>query len=59
MDELKNFAANTFLVDVWNHVLGSTQLVSHVLGSRALKMGTVITKQVQLGYWSKGSTVGR
>ena len=27
------------------------QLVSHVLGSRASKRGTVTTEQVQLGIW--------
>ena len=37
------------LVGDWSHVLGSTQLVSHVLGSRASKKGTITTKQVQLG----------
>ena len=37
------------LVGDWSRVLGSTQLVSHVLGSRALKGGTVTTEQVQLG----------
>ena len=38
-----------FLVGDWSHVLGSTQLVNHVLGSRALERGTVTTEQVQLG----------
>ena len=37
------------LVGDWIHVQGSAQLVSHVLGSRASKGGTVTTKQVQLG----------
>ena len=37
------------LVGDWSHVLGSTQLVSHVLGSRASKGGTVNIEQVQLG----------
>ena len=39
----------TFLVGDWNRILGSVQLVSHVLGSRASKRGTVTTEQVQLG----------
>ena len=38
-----------FLVGDWSHVLGFAQLVSHVLGSRALERGTVTTWQVQLG----------
>ena len=37
------------LVGDWSYVLGSTQLVSHVLGSHALKGGTITTEQVQLG----------
>ena len=43
------------LVTYWDsckgvsRVLGSAQLVSHVLGSRASEMGTVTTEQVQLG----------
>ena len=37
------------LVGDWSHVLGSAQLVSHVLGSRALKGEIVTTEQVQLG----------
>ena len=37
------------LVGDWSRVLGSTQLVSHVLMSRASKGGTVTTEQVQLG----------
>ena len=37
------------LIGDWIRVLGSTQLVSHVLGSRALKGEIVTTKQVQLG----------
>ena len=37
------------LVGDWSHILGSVQLVSHVLESRASKGGTVITEQVQLG----------
>ena len=32
------------IVGDWNHVLGSAQLVSHVLGSRTSKGGTVTTK---------------
>ena len=39
----------TFLVGVWSRVLGSAQLVSQVLGSRASERGIVITEQVQLG----------
>ena len=50
VDELKNFAANNLFRLVFrSRVLGSTQLVSHVLGSRASERGTVTTKQVQLG----------
>ena len=37
------------LVGDWSRVLGSVQLVSHVLGSHALKEEIVITEQVQLG----------
>ena len=37
------------LVGDWSRVLGSAQLVSHVLGSRASKGEIVTTKQVQLG----------
>ena len=43
------------LVTYWDsckgvsRVLGSVQLVSHVLGSRASEKGTVNTEQVQLG----------
>ena len=36
------------LVGDWSRVLRSTQSVSHVLGSRASKEGTVTTEQVQL-----------
>ena len=36
------------LVGDWSHVLGSTQLVSHVLGSCASKGEVVTTEQVQL-----------
>ena len=35
-----------FLVGVWSCVLGSAQLVSHVLGSRASERGTISTT-----YW--------
>ena len=35
-----------YLVGDWSHVLGSMHLVSHVLGSRASKGGTVTTEQV-------------
>ena len=37
------------LVGDWSCVLGFTQLVSHVLGSRASKGKIVTTEQVQLG----------
>ena len=37
------------LVGDWSRVLGSAQLVSHVLGSRASKWEIVTTVQVQLG----------
>ena len=36
------------LVGDWSHVLGSAQLVSHVLGSCASKGEVVTTEQVQL-----------
>ena len=37
------------LVGDWSRVLGSAQLVSHVLGSCASKGEVVTTEQVQLG----------
>ena len=37
------------LVGDWSHVLGSAQLVSHVLRSRATKSEIVTTERVQLG----------
>ena len=37
------------LVGDWSRVLGSAQLVSHVLGSRAWKGEIFTTEQVQLG----------
>ena len=37
------------LVDDWSRVLGSAQLISHVLGSGASNGGTITIKQVQLG----------
>ena len=37
------------LVGDWSRVLGSAQLVSHILGSRASKREIVTTEQVQLG----------
>ena len=43
------YSQQSSLVGDWSCILGSTQLVSHVLGSRASKGGTVTTKQVQLG----------
>ena len=36
------------LVGDWSHILGSAQLVSHVLESRASKGEIVTTEQVQL-----------
>ena len=38
-----------FLVGDWSRVLGSAQLINHVLGSRASKEEIVTTEQVQLG----------
>ena len=38
-------------------ILGSAQLVSYVLGAAHWKEEIITTKQVQLGYWGKGSTV--
>ena len=38
-----------FLVGDWSHVLGSAQLVSHVLGIRTSEREIVTTEQVQLG----------
>ena len=38
-------------------ILGSAQLVSYVLGAAHWKWEIITTKQVQLGYWGKGSTV--
>ena len=38
-----------FLVGDWSRVLGSAQLVSHVLESRASERGSITTEQVQLG----------
>ena len=49
VDELKNFAANNLLSWCLKSRTGSSQLVSHVLGSRASERGTVTTEQVQLG----------
>ena len=37
------------LVGDWSRILGSAQLVSHVLGSHATKGEIVTTEQVQLG----------
>ena len=37
------------LVGDWSRVLGSAQLISHVLGRRASKEEIVTTEQVQLG----------
>ena len=37
------------LVGDWSQVLGSVQLVSHVLGSRASKGEIITAEQVQLG----------
>ena len=45
----------TSLVGDWSRVLRSAQLVSHVLGSHALKGKLSLSP---IGYWGKGSTVG-
>ena len=37
------------LVGDWSRILGSAQLINHVLGSRASKEEIVTTEQVQLG----------
>ena len=37
------------LVGDWSHILGSAQLVSHVLGAMHWKGEIVTTEQVQLG----------
>ena len=49
VDELKNFAADNLLrlVFLKSHT-GIRATVSHVLGSRASKGGTITTEQVQL-----------
>ena len=50
VDELKNFVANNIFRLVF--LKSRTEIrvtVSHVLGSRASKRGTVTTEQVQLG----------
>ena len=44
-----DWSQQPYLVGDWSRVLGSAQLVSHVLGSCASKGGTITTKQVQLG----------
>ena len=49
VDELKKFAANNLLSWCLKSRIGTHELVTHILGSRALKRGTVTTKQVQLG----------
>ena len=46
---LKKLLCMCNLVGDWSRVLGSAQLVSYVLGSRASKGGTITTEQVQLG----------
>ena len=48
MDELKNFVANNLFSWCLKLRTGIRATVSHVLGSRALEMGTVTTEQVQL-----------
>ena len=48
VNELKNFVTNNLLSWCLKRVLGSTQLVSRVLGIRAFERGTVTTEQVQL-----------
>ena len=49
VDELKNFAVDNLLSWCLKSCTGIRVTVSHVLGSRALKRGTVTTEQVQLG----------
>ena len=49
VDELKNFPANNLLSWCLKSRTGICASVSHVLGSRALEMGTITTEQVQLG----------
>ena len=50
VDELKNFAADNLLRLVFlKSLTGIRATVSHILGSRASKRGTVTTEQVQLG----------
>ena len=39
------------LVGDWSRVLGSAQLVSHILGSRASKGEIITTERVQLDNW--------
>ena len=49
VDELKNFAANNLFRLVFrSRVLGSTQLVSHILGNRVSERGTITAEQVRL-----------
>ena len=50
VNELKNFTANNlFRLVLLKSRTGICTTVSHILGSRALKMGTVTTEQVRLG----------
>ena len=49
VDELKNFVAYNLLNWCLKSHTGIRVIVSHVLGDRASKRGTVIIEQVQLG----------
>ena len=54
----RNLQPTTFLVGDWSRVLGSTQLVSHVLGSRASKGGNCHYRISPIGHWDKSLIVG-
>ena len=58
MDELKKFAVDNLFSWSLKSRTGITQLISHVLGSRALKKGNCHYRISSIGYWGKGSTVG-
>ena len=49
VDELKNFVTDNLLSWCLKSHTRIRAIVSHVLGSRVLERGTVITEQVQLG----------
>ena len=49
MDELKKFAVDNLFSWSLKSRTGITQLISHVLGSRASEKVIVTTEQVQLG----------